>query len=130
MANTIGETFKDYISESNILNCEVKNINLYKKSKKLEIELETEKGIGIGELGDFEEYLKNKFDVSKVITNVKYKVKIKESSGEKTESSKKSEPSKKPVPITMEKIDSPVILRKNWEHKRQDNEDCRTRWRL
>ena len=111
MTNTVKETFKDYknVSVKQILNCKVNNINLYKKSKRLEIDLEAEDIIDVGQIHNFEEYLKNKFGVIEVITNVKYKVKIKVSGEKKTEQKTKD------TSANQNGTGKPVILRKKYK---------------
>lgn len=71
MSNIIKDVFKDYNEENNIINAEVESINLFKKSKKIEIELKTKKPLKICEISSFEDYLKNRFKIQKVSINVK-----------------------------------------------------------
>ena len=49
MSNTVREVFNDYTKGSNILDAVIENVNLYKKTNKLEIDLKTEKKINVGE---------------------------------------------------------------------------------
>ena len=72
MLNVIRDVFKDYKEPNNILDCKIKNINLFKKSHKLEIDLISEKKITLLEIDKFEEFLKTKFQVSTVILNLEY----------------------------------------------------------
>ena len=66
MSNTLKDVFKDYKGQGNILEAQIENINLFKKSKKIEIKLLTEKQIKIQEISSFEEYLKTRFQIQKV----------------------------------------------------------------
>ena len=70
MLNIVKDVFKDYKEEDNITNAKIENINLFKKTKKLEIQLLTEKNIKIREISRFEEYLKNRFQIQKVSINI------------------------------------------------------------
>ena len=45
MSNTVKQVFSDHTKGSNILDASIENINLYKKTNKLEIELKTDKKI-------------------------------------------------------------------------------------
>ena len=70
MLNTVKNAFKDYETNGEILDCHINNVNLYKKSQKIEIELSSEKEINQDELKSLEEYLKNKFNVGTVVINM------------------------------------------------------------
>lgn len=70
MSNIIKDVFKDYKEENNIIYAEVENINLFKKSKKIEISLKTKKTIKICEISSFEDYLKNRFQIQNVSINI------------------------------------------------------------
>ena len=76
MSNTVKEVFKDYTKGSNILDAVIENVNLYKKTNKLEIELKTEKKINVGEIYYFEEYLKEQFKIGTVEIKFNYTVDI------------------------------------------------------
>jgi len=69
MSNTIKEAFLDYNGN---IDCEILNINLFKKSKKVEIYLKAEAAITLEELAKFERYLIDKFEVIKEITHIEY----------------------------------------------------------
>ena len=62
----IKDVFKDYKEENNLINAEIDNVNLFKKSKKLEIFLKIKEEIKIGEISSFEDYLKERFKIEKV----------------------------------------------------------------
>ena len=66
MPNTVKDVFKDYKGQGNILETQIENINLFKKSKKIEIKLSTEKQVKIQEISSFEEYLITRFQIQKV----------------------------------------------------------------
>ena len=55
---TIQEVFKDCENISSILNCEIENMNLYKKSNKLELKLISRQKINIKDISIFETYLR------------------------------------------------------------------------
>ncbi len=71
MLNVVKDVFKDYKEQNNIQDAKIENINLFKKSNKLEINLITEKQITLQELERFEEYLKNRFQIEKISLNIK-----------------------------------------------------------
>ena len=70
MLNVVKEVFKDYKETNNILDAKIENINLFKKSNKLEINLFSEKSITLDEIDRFEEYLKTRFQIQKIELNV------------------------------------------------------------
>ena len=69
---TIQEVFKDCENISSILNCEIENMNLYKKSNKLELKLISRQKINIKDISIFETYLKKKFQLEKIVIEVSY----------------------------------------------------------
>lgn len=73
MEKCINEVFKDFDENSNISKAQIENINLYKKLNKLQIDIKSDKPITIDEIGNFENYLQNKFNINKALTNIKYK---------------------------------------------------------
>ena len=66
MANIVKDIFKDYNEKNNIIDAEIENINLFKKSKKLEMKLNSNSILSITELESFENYLINRFQIEKV----------------------------------------------------------------
>ena len=76
MANTVREVFEDYTKGRNILDAEIENINLYKKTNKLEIDLKSNEKINIGEIYYFEEYLKTRFKIREVELKFNYECEI------------------------------------------------------
>ena len=65
VAKRVKDVFKDYETKGNILECEIINVSVFKKSSKIVIELKSTKKIQIGEKLAFEFYLKSKFRVEK-----------------------------------------------------------------
>ena len=57
MANLVKDIFKDYKEDGNIINAEIENINLFKKSKKLELELKSEESIKINEISKWNNHV-------------------------------------------------------------------------
>ena len=72
MNKYIHDVFKDFNLSDNILSAQIENINLYKKTNKLQVDIISEKPITIAEIGNFENYLQNRFNINKVLTNIKY----------------------------------------------------------
>lgn len=72
MEKCINEVFKDFDVNSNIAKAQIENINLYKKQNKLQVDIMSDKPITIDEIGNFENYLQNKFKINKALTNIKY----------------------------------------------------------
>ena len=62
----VKDVFKDYEDKGHILDCEIINVSIFKKSNKLIIELKSANKIQIGERLAFEFYLKSKFRVQEV----------------------------------------------------------------
>ena len=78
MDKTIKEIFKDYNSNSFSLNAsKIKNINLYKKSNKIELELISTDVIKAADLYAFERYLEKRFNIKEAIIKVEYQNEIK-----------------------------------------------------
>ena len=77
MDKTIKEIFKDYNSNSFSLNAsKIKNINLYKKSNKIELELISTDVIKAADLYAFERYLEKRFNIKEAIIKVEYQNEI------------------------------------------------------
>ena len=77
MDKTIKEIFKDYNSNSFSLNAsKIKNINLYKKSNKIELELISTDVIKAADLYAFERYLEKRFNIKEAIIRVEYQNEI------------------------------------------------------
>ncbi len=68
----IKEVFNDYKEDNNLIDTEIENINLYKKTNKLQIKVVSNKRITLREIEDFENYLIKRFKVSKVSIDIVY----------------------------------------------------------
>ena len=72
MQKYIKEVFNDYNLENNLIDTKIENINLYKKTNKLQIKVVSFKQISIKEIESFEEYLVNRFKVNKAFIDINY----------------------------------------------------------
>ena len=72
MQKYIKEVFCDYTNQNAIVDAQLENINLYKKTNKLQINIAASKAINIAEIEDFENYLVKRFQVSKAMIDVNY----------------------------------------------------------
>ena len=73
MEKTIKEIFKDYNSNSFALNAaKIKNINLFKKSNKLEVQIISKDFIKATDLYAFERYLEKRFSIKEVMIEIEY----------------------------------------------------------
>ena len=72
MQKYIKEVFNDYNLENNLIDTKIENINLYKKTNKLQIKVVSSKQISIKEIESFEEYLVNRFRVIKAFIDINY----------------------------------------------------------
>lgn len=72
MQKYIKEVFCDYTNQNSIVDAQLENINLYKKTNKLQINIAASKAINIAEIEDFENYLVKRFQVSKAMIDVNY----------------------------------------------------------
>jgi DNA polymerase-3 subunit alpha (Gram-positive type) len=77
MQKYIKEVFVDYQADSPLLDAQIENINLYKKTNKLQVEVESGNPIHIGEVEDFENYLVKRFHVNKALIDIHYKDDVK-----------------------------------------------------
>ena len=50
MPKYIKDVFSDYTVENNLIDCEIENINLYKKTNKLQISVISSKPIGLADM--------------------------------------------------------------------------------
>lgn len=73
----IKEIFNDYKNKNAILEAYIQNINLYRKSNKLVLEITSNLFISMKELQDFEEYLKTRFHIENVWITITYTEKAK-----------------------------------------------------
>ena len=65
MPKYIKEVFNDYNVKNNLIEAEIENINLYKKTNKLQIKVASSKEILLQDMESFEGYLINRFKVNK-----------------------------------------------------------------
>lgn len=72
MQKYIKEVFKDYNIDNNLTESRIENINLYKKTNKLQMQVFSNKKINIQDISSFEDFLCNKFNVAKTLIDVKY----------------------------------------------------------
>ena len=72
MQKYIKEVFKDYQISNNLVESRIENINLYKKTNKLQLEVLADKKINIQDISSFEDFLCSKFNVAKTMIDVKY----------------------------------------------------------
>ncbi len=72
MQKYINEVFKDYQIENNLTESKIENINLFKKTNKLQMNVLAGKKISIVDISSFEDFLCKKFNVSKTLIDVKY----------------------------------------------------------
>ena len=73
MQKYIKEVFVDYRNDNPLLDAQIENINLYKKTNKLQVEVESSNPIHINEMEDFENYLIKRFHVDKALIDIHYK---------------------------------------------------------
>lgn len=69
---TVKEIFSDYTEQSNLLDAQIKTINLHRKTNKLEITIATETLISVRDYAYFEKYLKTRFKLEQVILKIIY----------------------------------------------------------
>ena len=62
----IKDVFSDYKNKNSILEAYIQNINLYKKTNKLVLEITSNLFISLKEITDFESYLKLRFKIENV----------------------------------------------------------------
>ena len=69
---TINDIFSDYKNKNSILEAYIQNINLYKKTNKLVLEITSNLFISLKEIIDFEKYLKARFKIENINIKIKY----------------------------------------------------------
>ena len=72
MQKYIKEVFVDYQKDNPLLDAQIENINLYKKTNKLQVEVVSSNQIHISEMEDFENYLTKRFKVNKALIDIHY----------------------------------------------------------
>ena len=73
MQKSVKDVFGDFNLNSNLIDAEIENVNLFKKSNRLQVKVLSKKQIDIGEIEHFEDYLINRFKVSKASIDIDYK---------------------------------------------------------
>lgn len=73
MQKYIKEVFNDYTLKNNLIDAEIENINLYKKTNKIQISVVSSKKMSLDEIETFEDYLVNRFSVGQASMDIKYK---------------------------------------------------------
>jgi len=68
----IKDIFTDFKIESNLLNAQIKNIKLTKKTNKVEIDLISDSFISIKDILIFEKYIKQKFQIENIDICIEY----------------------------------------------------------
>ena len=68
----IKEVFNDYKQNNNLIEAEIENINLYKKTNKLQVKVASSKKITLQEIESFEDFLINSFKVNKASIDINY----------------------------------------------------------
>ena len=63
---TVKNVFKDYTINNTMTNCEIGEVNLYKKTSKLAINLQADNKIEPKDLYEFETYLSKRFQIGDV----------------------------------------------------------------
>jgi len=71
-SKTIKDVFNDYKNKNSILEAYIQNINLYKKTNKLVLEITSNLFISLKEIMDFENYLKTRFRIETAYIKIKY----------------------------------------------------------
>ena len=73
---TVKEIFSDYTEQSNLLDAQIKTINLHRKTNKLEITILANTLITVRDYAYFEKYLKTRFKLEQVILKITYSSQI------------------------------------------------------
>ena len=66
----VKDIFKDYVAENSISNCYVGEINLFKKTNKLDINLNANTKVEAKDIFEFENYLIDRFKIGQINTNI------------------------------------------------------------
>jgi len=69
-AKQVKDIFKDYVAENTISNCYVGAINLFKKTNKLDINLNANSRVEAKDIFEFENYLIDRFKIGQINTNI------------------------------------------------------------
>lgn len=72
MPKLIKDVFSDYTINNNLIEAEIQNINLYKKTNKLQVSVIASKPILLVDIESFENYAVRRFKVAKVAIDIEY----------------------------------------------------------
>lgn len=72
MAKYIKDVFSDYTVVNNLIEAEIENINLYKKTNKLQVSIISSKPIKLADIDSFESYAIKRFKVVNALVDIKY----------------------------------------------------------
>ena len=72
MSKYLKEVFVDYRVDNNLINCEIENINLYKKTNKLQINVKSAEPVYLKDIASFENYAVKRFNVAKTMIDINY----------------------------------------------------------
>ena len=72
MPKYVKDVFVDYIVDNNLINCEIENINLFKKTNKLQVNVKSTEQINLKDIASFENYAVKRFNVSKTMLDINY----------------------------------------------------------
>ena len=73
MQKSVKDVFGDFKCSSNLIEAEIENVNLFKKTNRLQVRIMSNKQINLNEIDGFEDYLINRFKVSKASLDIDYK---------------------------------------------------------
>ena len=68
----IKEVFNDYKETNNLIEAQIENINLYKKTNKLQVKVASSQNITLHDIETFEDFLINNFKVNKASLDISY----------------------------------------------------------
>lgn len=69
---TVRQVFADLKMDSNILDVTIKNLKLFKKSNKIELDIYSKEAIRVRDLALFEKYLEKRFDIKNICIDITY----------------------------------------------------------
>ncbi len=69
---TVRQVFADLKMDSNILDVTIKNLKLFKKSNKIELDICSKEAIRVRDLALFEKYLEKRFDIKNICIDITY----------------------------------------------------------
>ena len=72
MPKYVRDVFADYVVENNLIDSEIENINLYKKTNKLQMNVISNQPIGLSDIESFEKYAIKRFGVVQARVDIKY----------------------------------------------------------